>query len=170
MAKRKKKPTYWVDVYGSPNAEPHLRDFEKFRSLKKAVRFAIDHELPADRIRDHNGDPVPDLDLDAPQWWNHRRLETEYRNAYAAKTSAENRLAAERDAYRNRQITMIQAGYIPIELITERLMECRFENPGPRDHVTVTLVLSGNPGAEASMYRRRPFAVLLETLQARVNR
>ena len=163
MGKKKKKPKYWVDVFESPDAAPNPRDFEKFRSLKKAVAFAIDHELPADRVVDQNGDPIRDLDFDAPQWWNHRRLETEYRNAQVAAEQARTRLSLEQDAYRNRQIAMIQAGYVPIELLTERLLDAVLEHKGV-EHTTVTLTLSGNPGKEASMYRRRPFTVFLETL------
>jgi len=162
MGKKKKKPKYYVDLFDGRDDEP-LSEWKKFRSLKKAVAYAIKQEITEDRILDSEGHAIPDLDLDDPKWWNHRRLETEYHHAASARDVARSNLDRERDARRNWQVTMIRAGYVPIELLTGRLIGVSIEHTG-RDDSTVYLTLAGNPGKEASQYRQRPFAAFLQAL------
>lgn len=62
---------------------------------------------------------------------------------------------------------MIQAGYIPIELLIERLRDVGISQDVTTG-IKVTMTLDGEPGAPASMYRQAPFSALLQALNERM--
>jgi hypothetical protein len=162
MASKKKK--FYVDVTNDFD-ERERPLFKKFGTLRKAVRFAIKHGLTEEQIVDAEGQHIDQLNVADPQWMTHREIETLLDRQKERADRAEKRLAKAEDARRTRQITLIQAGYVPIELITERLTNVHVERNGIHDHATVTLTLHGDPGAIDAEHKRRPFTALLEALR-----
>jgi hypothetical protein len=170
MAK-KSKSNYSVDVFDQGFPE----EWRHFKTLRKAVRFAKRHGLPGERIVDYNGNAVPGLDLEAPQWMTHPDLEEALRRETERADRKAAEVAKEQDAHRNWQIRMIQVGLVPLELITSRLTQAEVDArphttgwPSPQfvsGDIKVTLTLNGNPDPEASETGRRPFSVLLKALQ-----
>jgi hypothetical protein len=156
---------YFVDLYNPGGRKKKEADWVGFKSLKKAVRAAREEGIDAQSIVDRDGNTIPDLDIDDPQWLTHRELEARLTAAEDHADRAEKRLAKAEDARRTRQITLIQAGYVPIELITERLTNVQVERNGIRDHATVTLTMAGDPGPIDAEHKRRPFTALLEALR-----
>jgi hypothetical protein len=155
---------YFVDEY----ERERRGEWRKFGSLKKAVRYARKHGLHPSFILDKEGNSVPDLDLDDPKWMTHRELENALLHEKDSRATLNTNLAHQQDAYRNRQITMIRAGYIPTEILIDRITNLEVDHHGSRmgpPDATVTITLAGIPGEIASQYNRRPFTAFLEALQ-----
>jgi hypothetical protein len=160
MAKSKKR--YGVDIFdqGYPN------EWAYFPTLRKAVRFANKHGLTADRILDRKtGDTIEGLDLRDTRWISHRELEAELTRAKEHAVRAEARHHEERAKRLNAQYAFINAGLIPIEVLTERLTDMTIESGGLGHGMATLRIATNNPLNLDTPYNRQPIIVALEAIR-----
>lgn len=125
---------FHVDLGATRIEEPQPEhQFAKFKSLKKAVRWAKQEhdngrfdQLP--EILNDAGDPIS-IDWDGPEWLHRDELISRLASAETSRQHAHARAAKLEEEQARRDNEMIKAGYIPIRALAPHLvgMERRHE-------------------------------------------
>lgn len=137
------KTRFHVDL-GDPPAEElpppppgklgWARSFKKFKSLKKAVRWAK-AERDAGRwdtmpeILDDNGDQIT-IDWDSPMWLTHHELEERLNTAELSRQQHRKTVERLHEEQAARDNQLIAAGYIPISALAPHLVDMTVRHDG----------------------------------------
>lgn len=121
---------FHVDLGATRIEEPQPEhQFAKFKSLKKAVRWAKQEhdngrfdQLP--EILNDAGDPIS-IDWDGPEWLHRDELISRLASAETSRQHAHARAAKLEEEQARRDNEMIKAGYIPIRVLVPHTMDIR---------------------------------------------
>lgn len=137
------KTRFHVDL-GDPPAEElpppppgklgWARSFKRFKSLKKAVRWAKAEREEGrfdtfPEILDDNGDQIT-IDWDSPMWLTHHELEERLNTAELSRQQHRKTVERLHEEQAARDNQMIAAGYIPIRALAPHLVDMRLQREG----------------------------------------